>query len=97
MMIEGTTVDGIPMKRHVVLKPAAVPISSPRPRGYRPNRSTYITMDGTVHRKGEWWVKSRRTNPFNPKALSKAGSRLKQYNTAKKKLADIRVYDRKCK
>jgi len=88
--------DGIPRVPVTSMRPAAVPINQPRPRGYRPNRSSYYTKDGTWHEKGQWWVKSRTVNPLNPKALARAATRVGRFNEGKKKTSHITVRAKKC-
>lgn len=71
------------------------------PSGYHPNRSAYFTRgirDGGGPRwvnKGTVCVKNRRTNPLNPKALSKAGARLYQGKQVNKWLNKVEVPKRR--
>ena len=88
--------DGVPTQLMTIERPIAVPASMPRPRGYRLNKSSYITKDGVWHEKGQWWVKARRTNPLNPKALAKATTRVERFNKAKKRTSHISVRAKKC-
>lgn len=66
------------------------------PPGYRPNKSAYYrrSPQGTViyHPKGSVCVKSRRRNPLNPRALSRAMSRVAGAEKAIKKVIS---YERK--
>lgn len=45
-------------------------------RGTHLNKSTYRTLDGTLVMKGTRCVKNRRRNPLNPRALTRAISRV---------------------
>lgn len=45
-------------------------------RGTHLNKSTYRTLDGTLVMKGTRCVKNRRRNPLNPRALTRAVSRV---------------------
>lgn len=71
------------------------------PSGYHPNRSAYFTRgirDGGGPRwvpKGSKCVRNRRTNPLNPSALSRAGSRLYQGKQANKWLQKVQVPKRR--
>lgn len=46
------------------------------PSGYRLNKSAYFLKDGTYVEKGTRWVKIRRRNSMNPRALSRAIARV---------------------
>lgn len=53
-------------------------------RGYHVNKTTYRTLDGTLVQAGTKCVKNRRRNALNPRALSRAVSRVaaaKKYAT----------------
>ena len=45
--------------------------------GYHLNKSSYFLMDGTFIERGTKWVKNRRRNPGNMRALSRSLSRVK--------------------
>jgi hypothetical protein len=47
-----------------------------KPSGYHANKSSYWLMDGTFIEKGTRWVKNRRRNPANARALSRAIGRI---------------------
>lgn len=46
------------------------------PQGFRPNKSDYFLSDGTFVEAGSRCVKVRRRNPLNPRAASRAISRI---------------------
>lgn len=46
------------------------------PKGFHPNKSDYFLRDGTFVAKGSKFVKNRRRNPLNPRALRRAISRI---------------------
>lgn len=55
-------------------------IQSPMPGpGYRPNKSSYFLRDGTFVPAGSKWVKARRRNPANARALRRALSRAESF------------------
>lgn len=67
------------------------------PRGMRLNKSDYFLRDGTFVPAGTRWVKSRRRNPANARATSRAIARV---GSAKKLQADlnrITIRPKKCK
>jgi hypothetical protein len=51
-------------------------VQSTQPSGYHANKSSYWLMDGTFVPKGTRWVKNRRRNPANARALSRAIGRI---------------------
>ena len=53
--------------------------------GYHLNKSSYFLMDGTFIERGTKWVKNRRRNPGNMKALSRSLGRIK----SAKKMATV--------
>jgi len=59
--------------------------------GYHLNKSDYFLKDGTFVAKGSMWVKNRRRNPLNPRALSRAMSRLTSAKNAAKALGRITI------
>ena len=59
--------------------------------GYHLNKSDYFLKDGTFIPKGTTWVKNRRRNPLNPRALSRAMSRLTSAKNAAKALGRITI------
>ena len=59
--------------------------------GYHINKSDYFLKDGTFIPKGSMWVKNRRRNPLNPRALSRAMSRLTSAKNAAKALGRITI------
>ena len=59
--------------------------------GYHVNKSDYFLKDGTFIPKGSTWVKNRRRNPLNPRALSRAMSRLTSAKNAAKALGRITI------
>lgn len=66
------------------------------PSGYHPNKSDYFLKDGTFVPKGSKCVKNRRKNPLNPKAASRAISRLEQAKRAVKRLDRVNIKCKKC-
>jgi hypothetical protein len=56
------------------------------PAGHRPNKSSYFLKDGTYVEKGSVCVRIRRRNPFNPRALDRAMSRLESAGRGAKRL-----------
>ena len=61
---------------------------SPGP-GYHLNKSDYFLRDGTFVPKGTRWVKNRRRNAMNPKALTRAIQRVDAGKSWQAKLAGI--------
>lgn len=57
------------------------------PRGYRLNKSGYFTKDGVWHDPGTKYVKVRRRNSMNPRALSRAMARLEGAKGIQRKLS----------
>ena len=51
-------------------------MASAQPAGYHSNKSSYFLMDGTFVPKGTRWVRNRRRNPANARALSRAIGRI---------------------
>lgn len=66
------------------------------PSGYHPNKSDYFLKDGTFVAAGSKCVKNRRTNPLNPKALSRSIRRLEQGKRAAKRLDRINIKCKRC-
>ena len=70
---------------------AAAPMIGPAPPpsatmgGYHLNKSSYFLMDGTFIAAGTKWVKNRRRNPGNMRALSRSLGRIK----SAKKMATV--------
>lgn len=60
-----------------------------KPSGYRLNKSGYFLRDGTYVAPGTKWVKIRRRNSMNPRALSRAISRVDGGKAIQHKLAQI--------
>lgn len=63
----------------------------PTTAGYHINKSDYFLKDGTFVAKGSMWVKNRKRNPLNPRALSRAMSRLTSAKNAAKSLGRITI------
>ena len=59
--------------------------------GYHLNKSNYFLLDGTFVPAGSRWVKNRRRNPLNPRALDRAIGRLGSAKKATKKLGRITI------
>ena len=65
-----------------------------RPAGFHLNRSSYFLKDGTFIEKGTVFVKDRRRNDLNPRALTRAINRVKG---AKGKESVLKLITIKCK
>jgi len=61
------------------------------PKGYRLNKTDYFLKDGTYVPAGTRWVKIRRRNSLNPRALSRAMSRLEGAKKASKSIGRISI------
>lgn len=61
------------------------------PKGMRLNKSSYFLKDGTFVPAGTRFVKVRRRNPLNPRALDRAISRVESAKKASRKLSRITV------
>lgn len=59
--------------------------------GYHLNKSGYYLQDGTYVAPQSVWVKNRRRNPLNPRALDRAIGRISSAKNASKKLSRITV------
>lgn len=59
--------------------------------GYHLNKSSYFLMDGTFVPAGTKWVKNRRRNPGNMRALSRSLSRVKSAKRMTKALSAITI------
>jgi len=60
-----------------------------KPAGYHLNKSEYVLKDGTVVPKGSRYVKNRRRNAMNPRALRRAVERVDAAKTWQSKLHEI--------
>lgn len=67
------------------------------PKGYHLNKTDYFLKDGTFVPKGTKWVKNRRRNPLNPKAASRAISRLESAKKATKRINRVTIRKAACK
>ena len=67
---------GAPLQLPVSAAGAALP-AAVRAGGYHLNKSSYFLMDGTFIEKETRWVKNRRRNPGNMRALSRSLGRVK--------------------
>ncbi len=72
--------------------PAAVNGGLP-PRGYRLNKSSYFLRSGEFVPAGTRWVKTRRRNPGNMRALDRSIGRIQSAKRMAKKLGRITVRD----
>ena len=61
------------------------------PSGFHLNKTSYFLKDGTFVPKGTKWVKNRRRNPLNPKAASRAISRLESAKKATKRINRVTI------
>lgn len=73
--------------------------SDPKPpqggaRGYHLNKSGYYTKGGNYVAPQSRWVKNRRRNPLNPRALSRSISRISSAKNAAKFLGRVTVRDK---
>jgi len=59
--------------------------------GMRLNKSDYFLRDGTFVPRGSRWVKSRRRNPLNPRALDRAIGRISSAKKAAGRLGKITI------
>lgn len=73
------------------------PSNSPQPSGYHANKSSYFLKDGTFIPKGSIWVKNRRRNPLNPRALSSSMARITSFKGAASKAGLITIRKAGCK
>jgi len=60
-----------------------------RPAGFHLNKTAYFLMDGTHVPAGSRWVKNRRRNPLNPRALRRAIGRIDAGKVWQGKLREI--------
>lgn len=65
--------------------------AGPPPSGMRLNKSSYWLKDGTYVPAGTRYVKIRRRNPLNPKALDRAMGRITSAKRASKKLSRVTI------
>lgn len=65
----------------------------PGSKGYHLNKTGYYTKGGYVAA-GSRWVRNRRRNPLNPRALSRSISRISSAKNAAKFLGRVTVRDR---
>jgi hypothetical protein len=72
----------------------AIPAGNKAPGGYHWNKSDYFLRDGTFVPAGTKLVKNRRRNPLNPKAASRAISRLESAKRAVKDLGRVSIRKR---
>jgi len=61
----------------------------PPPSGYHLNKADYFLRDGTFVPKGTRYVKNRRRDPLNPRALRNAIARVDAGKTWQGKLREI--------
>ena len=61
------------------------------PSGFHANKSDYFLRDGTFVPKGSKCVRNRRRNPLNPKAASRAISRIKSAKNTAKMLSNVTI------
>jgi hypothetical protein len=66
------------------------------PSGYHPNKSDYFLSNGTFVAKGSRCVKNRRRNALNPRAASRAISRIESAKKASTALDRVTVRCRRC-
>ena len=66
------------------------------PSGFHPNKSAYFLRDGTFVPAGSKCVKNRRRNPLNPKAASRAISRIKSAKSAASMLSNVTIRKKSC-
>ena len=79
-----------------------LPAQGPRPPGYRLNKTAFYRRDPmndntvTYIPKGTVWVKSRRRNPANARATSRAIGRIKSAKKMAKALSQVTVRASRC-
>lgn len=61
------------------------------PSGFHANKTDYFLRDGTFVPKGSKCVRNRRRNPLNPRAASRAISRIKSAKNAAKMLSNVTI------
>lgn len=66
------------------------------PTGHHMNKADYFLKDGTFVPKGTKCVKNRRRNPLNPRAASRAVSRLESAKKATRAIDRISIKCRRC-
>lgn len=66
------------------------------PSGFHPNKTSYFLKDGTFVEKGTRCVKNRRRNPLNPRAASRAISRIESGKKAIKRFDRVQIKCRRC-
>jgi hypothetical protein len=66
------------------------------PGGYHWNKTSYFLKDGTYVPEGSKLVKNRRRNPLNPRAASRAISRLESAKKATRRLNRISIKCKRC-
>jgi len=59
--------------------------------GYHLNKSSYFLLDGTFVPEQSRWVRNRRRNPFNPRALDRAMGRITSAKRGAAKLGRITI------
>jgi len=59
--------------------------------GYHLNKSSYFLMDGTFVEAGTKWVRNRRRNPGNMRALSRSLGRIKSAKKMASSLSQITI------
>lgn len=74
----------------------ASPNGGPPGPGYHLNKSGYFLKSGQYVPKGTRWVKNRRKNPLNPRAASRAISRIQSAKKATAMLDRVSVKCRRC-
>lgn len=68
----------------------------PPPRGYHLNKTGYFLKDGSYVAKGTRYVRDRRRNPLNPRALDRAMGRLTSAKKAASKIGRITIRKKNC-
>ena len=73
------TFGGMPTGAPAPTAPSPTGTAQGAPRGYRLNKSSYHLKDGTFVPAGTKWVKVRRRNPANARALRRSLSRVESF------------------
>lgn len=73
---------------------AAPPIGAPA--GYHVNKTAYFLKDGTFVPEQSRWVRNRRRNPLNPRAASRAISRIESLKKATSRFSRITIRKKPC-
>ena len=71
LQIPSQVAPGVPGMTVGVSPLGTIGVAGEQPRGYHRNKTTYFLKNGTRVPAGSKWVRNRRANPLNPRALKK--------------------------